>query len=328
MKLRSCGFINWKTIDPVGSTGGLTLAWMDNVVVQIIDSSDFFIVALVKYTSVNVEWNLVGVHFSSHEQICSTQFQEVLAILQQQQEIEGSPMFRLAQKFKLVRHRLVIWQRTGLSNSEKQIDEIIGQLEEMRASSLIGGLEIMELEQNLKRTYLNEEFYWKDKSRIKWLKEGDKNTSFFHQKFEARSRKNKIWRLKVENKELATSNVAIARVAVEYFKGIFTSTNQADSGSFFLDFELKVTTSMNHRLQRPVSFEEVKKATFSVHPYSAPREDEITAKFFQFYWDSVGDDVFKAVRSFFRGRRILRSFNHTNICLIPKIPDACDMSQV
>ncbi|XP_072073777.1 uncharacterized protein [Arachis hypogaea] len=140
-------------------------------------------------------------------------------------EIEGSPIFRLAQKFKLIRHRLVIWQRSSLSNSKKQIDEITKQLEEMRASGLMGGLEIMELEQKLDRAYLNEELYWKDKSRIKWLKEGDKNTSFFHEKFKARSKKNKIWRLKAENGEWTTSNATIAGVAEEYFKGIFTSTN-------------------------------------------------------------------------------------------------------
>ena len=35
-----------------------------------------------------------------------------------------------------------------------------------------------------------------------------------------------------------------------------------------------------------------------------------------------------AVRSFFIGGRLLKSFNHTHICLIPKVNDTRDMSQV
>ncbi|XP_025632131.1 uncharacterized protein [Arachis hypogaea] len=44
--------------------------------------------------------------------------------------------------------------------------------------------------------------------------------------------------------------------------------------------------------------------------------------------DIVGGDVFKAVRSFFHSGKILKSFNHTQICLILKVPDASDMTQV
>ena len=50
--------------------------------------------------------------------------------------------------------------------------------------------------------------------------------------------------------------------------------------------------------------------------------------FFQFYWDIIDSDVFAAIRSFFPGGRILRSFNHTHICLIPKVDNKRDMSQV
>ncbi|XP_015956845.1 uncharacterized protein LOC107481144 [Arachis duranensis] len=78
----------------------------------------------------------------------------------------------------------------------------------------------------------------------------------------------------------------------------------------------------------PVTMEEVKRATFSIHPQSAPGDDGMTAKFFQSFWNILSGDVFRAVKSFFSGGRILKGFNHTQICLIPKISDAKDMTQV
>jgi len=44
-----------------------------------------------------------------------------------------------------------------------------------------------------------EEMMWLQRSHISWLREGDRNTKFFHQKAIWRSRKNRIKRLKAEN---------------------------------------------------------------------------------------------------------------------------------
>lgn len=39
---------------------------------------------------------------------------------------------------------------------------------------------ILTLRKELSVAYKEEETYWKQKSRIQWLNEGDKNTSYFH----------------------------------------------------------------------------------------------------------------------------------------------------
>ncbi|XP_057725481.1 receptor-like protein 9DC3 [Arachis stenosperma] len=136
-----------------------------------------------------------------------------------------------------------------------------------------GGDIISEIEDKLKKALQNEESYWKDKSRVKWLKSDDQNTTFFHHKFRNRTRRNKIWQLTGSDGEVATSNAGIASVAESYFKDIFSSTCHENPEPLFTDFEPKVTAHMNHRLLGPVTMEEVKRATFNIHPQSAPGDN-------------------------------------------------------
>jgi hypothetical protein len=47
-----------------------------------------------------------------------------------------------------------------------------------------------------------EEMMWLQRSRVAWLKEGDRNTKFFHMKAATRMKKNKITRLRKEDGNL------------------------------------------------------------------------------------------------------------------------------
>ena len=87
----------------------------------------------------------------------------------------------------------------------------------------------------------------------------------------------------------------------------------------------KVTNAMNRKLTKPVLEIEVKRAIFSIQAFSAPSDDGFNAKF---YWEIIKKDVVKSVRSFFVSGRLLKSFNHTQICLIPKIKNASSMNHV
>ncbi|XP_029145233.2 uncharacterized protein [Arachis hypogaea] len=265
--------------------------------------------------------------FKFQERWCSND--EIRQIVREvwHEQIDGSAMYILAQKLKRCRHKIVRWQQEYRSNSKVEIDLLQSELEEFRLAGIHGGDIISEIEDKLEKALQNEESYWKDKSRVKWLKSGDQNTTFFHQKFRNRTRRNRIWQLTGSDGEVVTSNAGIASVAESYFKDIFSSSCHENPEPLFTDFEPKVTAHMNHRLQRPVTMEEVKRATFSIHPQSAPGDDGMTAKFFQSFWNILSGDVFRAVKSFLSGGRILKGFNHTQICLIPKISDAKDMTQ-
>ncbi|XP_074293826.1 uncharacterized protein LOC141620995 [Silene latifolia] len=78
---------------------------------------------------------------------------------------------------------------------------------------------VKEIAQLLKQ----EEIYWKQRSRALWLKEGDRNTKYFHRKAGQRKEKNHIAKLVDDNGQEHVDTDAIATVARGYFLSLFES---------------------------------------------------------------------------------------------------------
>ncbi|XP_074313546.1 uncharacterized protein LOC141648725 [Silene latifolia] len=70
-----------------------------------------------------------------------------------------------------------------------------------------------------------EEQYCRQRSRALWLKDGDRNTKFFHNKAGERKRKNFIGRLIDDEGVERVGDEAIVKVGNEYFMQLFTSSN-------------------------------------------------------------------------------------------------------
>lgn len=68
-----------------------------------------------------------------------------------------------------------------------------------------------------------DETFWRQRSRTQWLKDGDRNTKFFHQRASKWRRKNIIKGLKDEVGFWQDSPESIKKVMVEYFRKIFRS---------------------------------------------------------------------------------------------------------
>ena len=66
---------------------------------------------------------------------------------------------------------------------------------------------------------------WKQRSRNKWLKEGDRNTSYFHCRANQRNRRNLITGLEDDNGTWIEDEAGMGKVVEGYFEQIFTSSN-------------------------------------------------------------------------------------------------------
>ncbi|KAG2268329.1 hypothetical protein Bca52824_062884 [Brassica carinata] len=125
------------------------------------------------------------------------------------------------------------------------------------------------LRRDLCKAYRDEESFWRQRSRVRWLKLGDRNTKYFHLCAKGRKNRNNILLHKDSQGREHFSEGSKGNIAVEYFRDIFTSSNPWDLESLFEGFQSRVSPAMNTMLTAPVLSEEVKNAAFSIKEDSA-----------------------------------------------------------
>ena len=79
----------------------------------------------------------------------------------------------------------------------------------------------LEVHRRMDDLLLKQEIYWTQRSRIPWLKYGDKNTKFFHSKASQRRQRNHIKGIKNGEGQWVEDMEDIVNVAVDYFDNLF-----------------------------------------------------------------------------------------------------------
>jgi len=86
---------------------------------------------------------------------------------------------------------------------------------------------------------------WLQRSRITWLKEGDKNTKYFHCKAIWRARKNKIHQMKACNGQWCDVPDQMASMGTEFFRSLYTRDELVNSEYLVSLLDTRVTEEMN-----------------------------------------------------------------------------------
>lgn len=77
-----------------------------------------------------------------------------------------------------------------ISAANQQVQSAISNLKESGSRKVLN-----EAEAHLEEVLQEEELYWKQRSRELWLREGDRNSCWFHQRASYRRKTNQIWGL-------------------------------------------------------------------------------------------------------------------------------------
>ncbi|KAM1131909.1 hypothetical protein FF1_046365 [Malus domestica] len=165
------------------------------------------------------------------------------------------------------------------------------------------------------------------KSRTQWLKEGDKNSKFFHAQTLKRRRFNQIKGLEDLNGVWQEDEATISSIAISYFAVLFKSSSPGQIDEIGECLAPRVSAEDNLALTAAVTEEEIKTVVFQIPPIRAPGPDGYSGCFYQDHWDTVGKDVIKIVKAFWHSGTILRKLNHTNLVLIPKVKCPKNMTQ-
>lgn len=167
---------------------------------------------------------------------------------------------------------------------------------------------------------------WHQRSRVNWLKMGDKNTRFFHLTTVHRRQRNQVAKLKDENGTWQTEQDCIAKIIKGHFQSLYSAPPDREIEDVVSLVDPIVSNDMNDALTKLVSRNEVRVAAFQMGPLKAPGSDGFPGLFYQKYWHIVGEDVFNAAKNFFDGGYLLKEMNHTNVTLIPKVANPESMS--
>ncbi|KAL0392807.1 UNVERIFIED_CONTAM: hypothetical protein Sradi_2503500 [Sesamum radiatum] len=176
------------------------------------------------------------------------------------------------------------------------------------------------LRNELEATLQSEETFWEQRCKNHWLKEGDRNMSFFHKHASRTFRRNSISRLKDSDGNWIEKVADIKNHITQHFSRVFNSKNQSDN-----DLERgveammeMVDSDMNSELLKPYSAEETVDAISHMASLKSPGLNGLPPIFFHKFWHIIKNDVINSVLSILNDRSLESYLNFTHIVLIPK----------
>lgn len=170
-------------------------------------------------------------------------------------------------------------------------------------------------------TYKSEEEYWRQRSRLLWLKLGDRNTGFFHAVSKNRKRANSFSVLEDEDGLMVYKEEQIGQVIMRYYTSLFTSVEGDREQTVNQAIQRLVSEEDNEKLTARPTPTEIHEAVLAIHADKAPGPDGFSASFFHSNWSTIGPDIVIEIQGFFDTGVLPPRINETNIRLIPKIPN-------
>uniref|UniRef100_A0A8R7TP82 Endonuclease/exonuclease/phosphatase domain-containing protein n=1 Tax=Triticum urartu TaxID=4572 RepID=A0A8R7TP82_TRIUA len=222
------------------------------------------------------------------------------------------------------------WDANVLGDLQKRIKDLKKELEEVRRGDINQDQVSREhfLREKLDHLEYQQDTHGRQRAHVKWLQDGDRNTSFFHafaserkrrNTIQERKRRNTIQKLLRNDGSWAEGEDSLKEHVTNYFSNIFSSKIiWRNIEEIMQAVDVKVTEQMNNGLCAEYTEEEVKTALNCIGDLKAPGPDEMPAIFFKKFWQTVGEQVVKEALHILRGVDMPEGWNDTFIVLIPK----------
>ncbi|XP_071719143.1 uncharacterized protein [Rutidosis leptorrhynchoides] len=159
----------------------------------------------------------------------------------------------------------------------------------------------------------------RQKAKVKWLAEGDRNSKLFHSIVKCRKQKHKFESI-CDDQGTRFYGDEVGEQFVKHFKNFLGVSNNCRPIEEFGDiFNVKLFDQEAMDMVGPITNEEIKIAMFDIDGNKSAGPDRYSAQFFKKAWSIIGHDVCLAIKEFFDTGKLLRQVNTTLIALIPKI---------
>jgi hypothetical protein len=163
------------------------------------------------------------------------------------------------------------------------------------------------------------------KPRMKWLKEGDANTKFFHRCMLNRRRINEISYIETNDRKV-TEVQEIKQEIFYHFSALFKEQSVNRPLLENMDFNC-IGVEENAVLTAEFSEEEIRKAVWECESSKCPGPDGINFGFIKEFWDVIKVDFQRFISEFHTNGRITRGANSAFITLIPKVENPVKLNE-
>lgn len=248
----------------------------------------------------------------------------------------GSGMVTLCKRLRSAKFCCKALNRSKFNNIQKRSKDAF-ELLEIKQNQLLNqpSQALFEEEKQARDDWIFwsgvEETFFKLKSRIRWLGEGDANTAFFFKSVKANLVKNIIHHLRDSNDTKVSDQVTLKLMVEQFYSQLLGQSNQEiyplSIQSIRAIHPFRCTSSLAAQLLVIPSIEEITRVVFDLPRNKAPGPDGFSVEFFTSSWQLVGPDIIAGVLDFFHTSKMLRQVNATTISLIPKIQGADRLSQ-
>ncbi|XP_038971981.1 uncharacterized protein LOC120104612 [Phoenix dactylifera] len=151
--------------------------------------------------------------------------------------VHGDPMQQVSRKLELTKRRLRRWNRVVVGDIFRRLEGVESSIAELQRKEDLGGtlpeVDMADL-RGLLATHHSllrqHEIFWRQKSRVQWVSEGDRNTRFFHRSTIIRRRRSMIHSLRDGSGHRVESEPAIRQSLLDFFRTRWTVDEEASDG--------------------------------------------------------------------------------------------------
>ena len=243
----------------------------------------------------------------------------------------ASDLTLLCYKLRKIKGSLKSLHRENFSNIQERVRETNCLLQAVQVQALTNPSEdLFQQEMDLydKWCFLRtiEESYFKQKSRVNWLKEGDLNTTYFHRLVQVRASFNSIRSFTLPSGAEISDPLAMGLHDVAHFETLLSpmvSPNTVLSLEWFQSLiQYRCQPAQAQSMVTLPDVAEITKVIMKLNANKAPGPDGLTSRFFKAAWSLLGQETTTAISAFFTTAFLPSATNSTILTLVPKRPGA------
>ncbi|XP_057838177.2 uncharacterized protein LOC131048296 [Cryptomeria japonica] len=213
----------------------------------------------------------------------------ILEVWWKEAEVFGSRIFKVVNKLKIIKQKLIIWNREHYGNIFDKKSQVEAELKEVNKAVMLRGMDevlfLREKELLLEQENIlaKEEVFWKQKSRETWMDEGDNNTEFFHNSVKPRRVINIISKIKTNNGLEVEDPKLISKEAVDFFSNILNidlSPYRLDQDKIMKFIPKLLSKEHTQGLTAKFSLSKVEAALMQMNLEKSPSPDGFPIDFF------------------------------------------------